>query len=75
MHGATLAGTTQVTSWDTPAEETRKVASASGESAAPAERRRVSRAPARTPEAQSPAQEQEPARKKGLFRRILDMFK
>lgn len=75
LHGASLAGTTQVTSWDTPAEETRKVASAPGESAAPAERRRVSRKSARTPEAQSPAQKQEPAPKKGLFRRILDMFK
>jgi penicillin-binding protein 1B len=74
LHGASLAGTTQVTSWDTPAEETKKVASAPGESAAPAEPRRASRRPAQTPAAQPPAQKQ-PAPKKGLFRRILDMFK
>jgi penicillin-binding protein 1B len=74
LHGASLAGTTQVTSWDTPAEETKKVASASGESAAPAEPRRVSRRPAQTPAAPE-AQKQQPAPRKGLFRRILDMFK
>ena len=74
LHGASLAGTTQVTSWDTPAEETKKVASAPGESAAPAEPRRASRRPAQTPAAQPPVQKQ-PAPKKGLFRRILDMFK
>ena len=74
LHGATLAGTTQVTSWDTPAEEAKKAASEPGESAAPAEPRRVSRAPARKPEP-APAQKQQPAAKKGLFQRILDMFK
>jgi penicillin-binding protein 1B len=75
MHGASLAGTTQVTSWDAPAEETKKAASAAGEPAAPTEPRRVSRTPARTPAAQPAAKKQEPAPKKGLFRRILDVFK
>ena len=74
LHGAGLAGTTQVTSWDTPAEETKKAASASGKPAAPAEPSRAIRAPARTPAAPE-VQAQQPAPKKGLFRRILDMLK
>ena len=75
MHGATLAGTTQVTSWDTPAEEAKKIASATGEPAQPAESRRTSRTHARKPAATAPEQTQQPAPKKGLFRRILDVFK
>jgi penicillin-binding protein 1B len=75
MHGATLAGTTQVTSWDTPAEDTQKKASATGEPAQPAETRRASRTAARTPAAAVPEKAQQPAPKKGLFRRILDVFK
>ena len=75
MHGATLAGTTQVTSWDTPVEETQKTASAPGAPAQPAASRRASRTPARTPAATPPEQTQQPAKKKGLFQRILDVFK
>ena len=75
MHGATLAGTTQVTSWDTPVDETKKMASAPGEPAQPAASRRASRTPAPTPAATPPEQTQQPAKKKGLFQRILDVFK
>lgn len=75
MHGATLAGTTQVTSWETPDEETKKIASAPREPAPPAESRRASRTAARKAAATAPEQAQPPAPKKGLFRRILDVFK
>jgi hypothetical protein len=75
MHGASLAGTTQVTSWDTPAEETKKMASATGEPGQSADSRRANRKAARTPAAKAPEQTQEPAKKKGLFQRILDVFK
>jgi penicillin-binding protein 1B len=75
MHGATLAGTTQVTSWDTPVDETKKMASAAGEPAQPAASRRASRTPAPTPAATPAGQTQQPAKKKGLFQRILDVFK
>jgi penicillin-binding protein 1B len=75
LHGASLAGTTQVTSWDTPAEETKKMASATGGPAQSADSRRANRKPARTPAAKAPEQIQQPERKKGIFQRILDVFK
>jgi penicillin-binding protein 1B len=75
LHGASLAGTTQVTSWDTPAGESKQLSSAPGEPAQPAEPRRVGRRPAQKAAAQPPAPKQEPAPKKGIFGRILDMFK
>jgi penicillin-binding protein 1B len=74
LHGGTLASTTQVTGWDTAVEAPATVALNAGESpraGGPRPPRPVAAASADKKTATAPP----PAPKKGLFRRILDVFK
>ena len=73
VHGGGLAGATQVAGWETPAENKVAVAGET-ELAAPGAVARKARRPASaTPKAAPPTSP--PAEKKGIFRRLLDMFK
>jgi penicillin-binding protein 1B len=73
VHGGGLAGATQVTGWETPAERPVEVAGET-EPAAPGAVARKARQPAAATPKAAP-QTPPPAEKKGLFRRLLDMFK
>ena len=75
LHGGGLAGTTQVTGWETPAENQR-----GGRRRRPSPRRlaRGAEGPSRPASATAQsraAKASPPAEKKGLFRRLLDVFK
>jgi penicillin-binding protein 1B len=73
LHGGSLAGTTLVAGWDTPAEESAKLAGQDERQAGAAKVRRAPRPPAQAePEAPKSSL---PAEKKSFFRRLLDVFK
>lgn len=72
LHGGSLAGTTLVAGWETPAEESAKLAGQDGQRAG-AKARRAPQPPASAKPAAP--QVSPPAGKRSLFRRLLDVFK
>jgi penicillin-binding protein 1B len=75
LHGGGLAGTTQVTGWETPSKQPASVAAQAQEPAGGASARPARPSSAPVAGAAQPAQSPRPAEKKSLFRRLLDMFK